>query len=277
MKSHFRYLLILAELFFVSVLAHSQIVIAPTSVYLNDVNKTGFLVMMNPTRIAKEVTVTFVFGYPMSDSTGTTFLYRPDSTYENYPSAVDWVFSFPKRFVLLPNQNRTVRFAVRPPQTLANGEYWARPVVTSRDIADASASTNDGNGISTKVDFVFETILALSYRHGAVSTGIEFSSARVTRTDDSLFIFSDFTRKSTAAYIGYFHASLSDGNNDVVREIKKDIAVYYELHPRDIMDIGGLPSGAYKLQIEINTDRNEGPGSILHGNSAQQVIDVHIP
>ncbi|MEO7134400.1 MAG: hypothetical protein ABI024_09275, partial [Vicinamibacterales bacterium] len=112
---------------------HAQgVLIAPTAVFIDARSRTASLMVVNPNDQTAEVEIGTLFGYPVTDSTGQLILRtveEPDST---LPSAAAWVKPFPRRMTLPPKAQQTIRLLVTPPPGLADGEYWARIVVTAR-------------------------------------------------------------------------------------------------------------------------------------------------
>ncbi len=256
--------------------ASAYVSVAPTAMYLSDVDKTGEIIIMNNSNNHIEVSIDFRYGYPVSDSSGRIGLQFITDISISEPCAASWVFAYPKKFILYPRQSRTVRFILRPPQGLADGEYWARPVVTSRIHTDIEQTVSTPNRISAKMNTAIETVLALSYRHGNVNTGAMLTDVSVTKEKDKLVVIPSAVRGGNAAFIGYAVARLYDENNKLVKETTREIAIYYSLRIRLELDIHDLPKGTYRTEVELNTNRQGAKGEIIQAPPEIKAIELSL-
>lgn len=256
---------------------HADIVVAPTAVYLDEKNKSGYIVVRNTASVPKEVEISFRFGYPATNDEGIVSIFFPDTVLPGQPSAVDWLFAYPRKSIVLPGQTRTIRFMIRPPASIPDGEYWARPVITAREIDQITADTEANNTIAVKLRVNFETVIALSYRKGNVATGIVLNTIKQRILKDKLQLFSELQREGNAAYIGYLFARLRNSTGDIISEQRHEIAVYVPMNYRVEFDTKSLPPGSYSVEIELNTDRTAEGGALLKGNSVKKITPVTLP
>ena len=107
------------------------VVIAPHAVFIDGRARSGSVLLYNPNTEPVEVSISLLFGYPVTDSIGRVVLRtvdRPDSTMR---SAADWIQAFPRRLTLPPLGRQTIRLLASPPPGLSDGEYWARLVIAA--------------------------------------------------------------------------------------------------------------------------------------------------
>ena len=112
-------------------LAAQGVVIAPHAVFIDARTRSGAVLLYNPNTEPVEVAVSFFFGYPATDSAGRIVvdsIRRPDST---SVSAAAWLQAFPRRLTVPPLERQTIRLLATPPSGLADGEYWARLVISA--------------------------------------------------------------------------------------------------------------------------------------------------
>ncbi len=234
---------------------HGQaILVAPQGVVLSNRERTGSVELYNPGTRAAEITIRAVFGHPTTTPDGDLTLViveQPDST---QPSAAGFVDAFPRRLILQPSQRQTVRLLARPPAGLPEGEYWARLIISSRDAA-APAAPRDSAGVSVGLTLEVRTIIAVNFRNGAQRTGVELGALSTVTRDDSLVVRAQMQRTGTAAWIGMTIVRLSNASGTVVATQAMQTAVYQRLAPRFAFDRRTLAPGAYRISIDMNTDR----------------------
>jgi hypothetical protein len=242
----------------------SQILVVPTLVHLSDTKKTGHITVQNNSDKPREYEIEINFGYPVSDDSGNVSVKILDSISEKEPSAIKWVRLYPRRFVLQPGESQTVRIVARPPSGLVDGEYWARPSVLSKPSPGEQVSSNHGsNEISVNIGLEIKVFISLNYRKGKVNTGVTISDLLVNIGNNKLILLTSVKREGNAAYLGNIVMRLRNKAGEVIREILQDIAVYYSLMKKIELDVKGLQSGSYTVEVELNTRREEQGGIIL--------------
>lgn len=270
------------SLLLVSILsgAYTQVTIAPTAIHLSNNNLTDRIIVLNNSNFdAQEVELDARFGYPASDEQGNVSIYYPEVISVDDPNASDWVFFYPRRFILQPGERQTVRIAVRPPADLSVGEYWARPVIISTPVKRPAPAAEAGKsdvlraGLSTQIN----TVIALNYRHGNVNTGVEIAGFTESVEEDDLSVRVDMTRKGNAAFLGNLILRIRDSNNRVVDEARRDVAVYYDLTRVFTFPRKDLQSGIYTAEVELNTDRRLTGGSILPATPVRKFVRIKVP
>ncbi|HEX9895357.1 MAG TPA: hypothetical protein VGA78_15620, partial [Gemmatimonadales bacterium] len=151
------------------------VLVAPHAVFIDHRTRSGWVQLYNPTTEPTEISVEAIFGFPITDSTGEFELRtveQPDST---WPSAVGWLTAFPKRTLLAPQARQTIRLLVTPPPGVADGEYWARLVITAKSGAPAVNGADSAAGITVGLNLEIRTIIPLLYRKGEPATGVALS------------------------------------------------------------------------------------------------------
>jgi hypothetical protein len=256
--------------------ALAYVSVAPTAIFLSDADRTGEIIVKNNSNQHIEIIIDFRYGYPVSDTTGRVGLRLISDISISEPCAAEWIHAYPKKFILYPRQSRIVRFILRPPAGLQDGEYWARPVVTSRIHSDLKKSIKQTSSISATMNTSIETVLALSFRHGKVETGALLTGVQVQKNDKRLIVLPSAIREGNAAYIGYAIARIYDEDDQLVKEAIREVAIYYSLRIRLEFDIHDLPKGTYRTEVEFNTNRPGAEGEILHAPSIVKSIDISL-
>ncbi len=248
----------LTLLFLVASLASEvmAIAVAPTAIYLSDDRPAEAITLYNPSATPEEVTVEAVFGYPTTDEEGRVLLHV-DSLSQDPRSAAGWIQVLPRRLVVPPEQRRVVRLLAKAPPGTSDGEYWARLVFTSRGQRLPVAGVPDSSGVQVGLDLEVRTIIALSYRKGAVRTGLRVDDFRPRIEGDSLVVRPDFVREDEGAYIGRLEFSLRDVNGGELRSWTEQVAVYREYHRRYAYAVSDVPTGTYRLFMRLSTERDD--------------------
>jgi hypothetical protein len=250
----------------------SQVTVAPVTVHLSDAERNGYIVVRNNSNITPwEVSIEMKFGYPVSDSAGKTIMYFPEKESDTDPSAVKWINFYPRKFILQPLEEQTVRIAAKP-KNVKEGEYWGRPVIISKavNVEDTTGKEKINAGMSVE----FRSVIALNYRRGSVRTGINFENLSGKQEENKFVLFAKLKREGNAAYIGNLLVNITNEKGTTIKETKQEISVYYELNKRIEIETGKLPAGKYNVNVQLNTDREETGGKILKGNTAEKTITV---
>jgi P pilus assembly chaperone PapD len=252
------------------------VLVAPTVVFLSDKSRTGRLTIQNPSNLPKDVTISFSFGLPASDSVGDIYLTLQDSNVTDPRSALEWVKAFPRKVVLPPNGSQVVRVVANPPAGLADGEYWARIVISAQEGETTIPASGQNGGISTKLNMVTQTAIVLKYRTGALLSDLQIQGAAVQKTPTQVWAIVDLINRGNVSYVGILKCRLLDQNNNEISNNQVDLAVYRNLKRRI-----GLPVTNNKLpaQIEI-TISNEGrtdiaPEDVVPGNKISYNLKVN--
>jgi P pilus assembly chaperone PapD len=235
--------------------ALAAVLVAPHAVFMTHRVRTGQLQLHNTGTRPEEVTIELKYGYPAADSTGRVQVQLTDQPDSTEPSAAGWVRAFPRRLVLAPGERQVVRLLASPPDGLADGEYWSRIVVTSRG-GQVRAQAAD-SGVTTGIDIELRTVLSLIYRKGTVTTAMALDSLAAVADGDSLVAVARLERGGNGAWIGNAVFSLVDSAGATVRSWTQAAAVYRSDTRRFVMPLDSLPAGAYRLRLELNTERND--------------------
>jgi hypothetical protein len=260
-------------------LAAQGVVIAPHAVFIDGRARSGSVLLYNPNTEPVEVSISLLFGYPVTDSLGRVLLRtvdRPDSTMR---SAADWIQAFPRRLTVPPLERQTIRLLASPPPGLSDGEYWARLVIAAKGGQVPISGVSDTAAVKVGLTLEVRTIIGVYYRRGAVRTGVTVSNLKTALVGDSLVVWSRLEQQGNAAYIGTVRGTLVDAGEGAVRaEFKAPIGVYYTMEPRYTMPVGPLVAGRYWLKLMLSTEREDlGPEVLLPGATARDSVEVRVP
>jgi P pilus assembly chaperone PapD len=256
------------------------VLVAPHAVIIDHRTRSGSLTLYNPGDQPAEVTLSSFFGYPVSDSTGGFELRTVEQPEPQYPSAAKWIDAFPKRMLLGPKERQTVRLLARPPVGLADGEYWARLVVSAKGGTVPVQGVADSSGVRVALALEIRTVIPLQYRKGRVTTGVRTSSLAAKVEKDSLAVRLRLDRTGNAAFLGTLRGALVDSTGRVITTLISPLAVYYDMEPRVTAPLpaAGLRPGLYRLKIDVAAQREDIPAElVLSTPPARDSLEVHLP
>jgi hypothetical protein len=227
----------------------AQLVVTPYVVMIDKQNKFGTYMVLNETDEEQEVSISFKFGYPVSDAEGNvTMLY--DSTDSDAHSLTQKIKAFPRKFILKPKEKQIIRMTVSP-EGLAPGTYWTR-IVTSSQSRKPYKETNED--FSANINFVLHQITTVLYKNGDFANNVEFTDLSVTT--DSAFVNLIPAVKSTGTppFFCKFTYKIYDSSNKAVIDNFEYIAVYYDLKKKISIPLSSLTPGSYTAEVTVSSD-----------------------
>jgi hypothetical protein len=249
------------------------ILVAPHAVFMDHRSRTGQVFLVNTGDTPEEVSIDLKYGYPATDSTGTVFIKLIDQPDSTEPSAAAWIKAYPRRAVLAPGQRQVVRLLARPPAALPDGEYWSRIIATSR--GSKVAVVGGDSTVSAGLTLELRTIISLSYRKGAVHTGVSVTDLRAIRHADSLEIWFGAERQGNAAFLGTLVYELVSEDGKPRGQWETPVAVYHPLSRRYVFPLDSVPAGRYTLRMRLTTARNDlDQRNILPAEPVTRSVDV---
>lgn len=254
------------------------VLVAPHAVFIDHRVRSGSVLLYNPGTEPVEVTISTLFGYPVTDSLGRIVLKTVDQPDSTRPSAAGWVQAFPRRLTVAPLERQTVRLLMRPPVNLPDGEYWARLVIAAKGGRVPVTGVADTGAIQVGLTLEVRTIIGVNYRKGAVRTGLSLSNLRAALVADTLEVWSRLERLGNAAFIGTVRGTLVDSTGATRGSFMSPIGVYYTMEPRFTIPVGVLPAGRYWLRYEVKAEREDlAPEVVIPAPPVQDSVEVRVP
>ena len=259
-----------------SSLAAQGVLIAPPGAFIDHRTRSGSLELYNPNLVPAEVTISTIFGYPVTDSTGQLSLYTRENPDSTMPSAAAWIHAYPRRLILAPKTRQTVRLQGRPPAALKDGEYWSRLVIAAKT-GPVPDSLADSTTIRVGLSFEVRTVIGVWYRKGPVTTGTQLKDMTVATRDDSVDVRLSLERTGNAAFLGMLRATVVDATGKQVANLDRQVAVYYALAPLFTIPVGKLAPGAYTVRAMISTDRSDFDAGVIQAPSVSAERTFRVP
>ncbi len=228
----------------------------PTELFVKPPNKSAAVVVRNPSTSDIEVWVTFEYSYPVAfDTSGVTFsTAKPEDPDEQ--SATGWLRSIPQRFTLKGQESQVVRVYCTPPAGLRSGEYWARVVISSKEVKKVTQQKKD-QLTQFKMNLITQSTLPFHFRSGPTTTGVTVREVRAEPAGGKLQLSLLLDRTGNAAFWGRMNTRLLGPKGRVVRTDEFRLVVYKSFQYRTLIDVSGDPPGDYTLEIAID---NKHPG-----------------
>jgi len=254
------------------------VMVAPHAVYIDHRVRSGSLLLYNPGTEPVEVTISTLFGYPTTDSTGAIMLKTFDAPDSTLPSALAWIQAFPRRLTVAPLERQTVRLLARPPISLADGEYWVRLMVAAQAGRVPITGVSDTTAIQVGLTLEVRTIIGVAYRKGPVTTGVALSQVRAQLRGDTLVTWSRLERRGNAAFVGTVRATLVDSTGATRASFNAPLGVYFTMEPRLTSVVGRLPRGRYWLRYEVAAEREDlDVAVVLKAPTARDSVQLVVP
>jgi hypothetical protein len=264
--------------FAASSLAAQGVMVAPHAVYIDHRVRSGSVLLYNPGTEPVEVTISTLFGYPTTDSTGAIMLRTVDAPDSTLPSALAWIQAFPRRLTVAPLERQTVRLLARPPVGLADGEYWVRLVIAAKAGQIPIVGVSDTTAIQVGLTLEVRTIIGVAYRKGPVTTRVVLSQLRAQLLGDTLVTWSRLERQGNAAFVGTVRGTVVDSTGATRATFASPLGVYFTMQPRIASIIGKLPRGRYWLRYEVVAEREDlDPAVVLPAPVARDSVRLVVP
>jgi len=254
------------------------VMIAPTAIFMDHGSRSGSVLLYNPGTEPVEVTISVIFGYPTTDSTGVMYLRTFDAPDSTAPSAASWLQAFPRRLTVMPLERQTVRLLARPPVGLPDGEYWARLVIAAKGGQVPVSGVPDTADIQVGLTLEVRSMLGVYYRKGAPRTGVRLSDLAAELTGDTLEVRGQLTRTGTAAFLGTVSAQLVDSAGAVRADFHAPVVVHYAIAPRYRTFAGILAPGRYWLRVRVESARDDIDSRLtLPATTLVDSVEVRVP
>ncbi len=242
--------------------AKAQVIVAPTILFMSDQSRFGTFVVMNRSNTPQEVTISFKFGFPESDSLGNIRMQYNDSLMASEHSCEAWLHGFPQKFILNPGQQQVVRLLISPPPGISDGEYWTRLVTSSTPQAKTIDTVR--TGITANITFVLQQVTTVIYKKGYVNTSVEIPAISTTQDSASLNILAHVSRGGNSPYFGRMTAVVKDRAGNTVYSSQETVAIYRTSEViKFAVPLSELRSGSYTAELKLESERNDIPGSDL--------------
>jgi hypothetical protein len=184
-----------------------------------------------------------------------------------------WIRSFPERFRIEPGSRQVIRMMMQPPPDLADGVYWTRMSVTSREDA---VGREPGRGMNANVDFEVKQVISVVYRKGRSTTGARVADLRASWNGTGMDLLALFEREGDVPFFGTAVLRLLDPAGRMVKEIATSTEVYFSSSTHFRLE--GIPAGDYGVEIALTPWRQDVPqGRLPYMDRVTRRFALQIP
>jgi P pilus assembly chaperone PapD len=251
-------ILILAIVLLVSSSTQAQVIVAPTILFMSDQSRFGTFVVMNRSNTPQEISISFRFGFPESDSLGNIRMQYDDSLMALHHSCQPWIRGFPQKFIVNPGQQQVVRLLITPPSNIPDGEYWTRLVTSSTPQAKVIDTVR--TGITANITFVLEQVTTIIYKKGNASTSVDLPTVEMKQDSVSMNLFAHVTRGGNSPFFGNISAVVQDRAGNKSYSEEEVIAIYRDnMTLKFSIPLSKLPEGSYTVDIKLSSERTDIP------------------
>jgi len=231
----------------------AQVVLAPTAVYMSDQQRTATFLVVNNTTEDKDVVLKLQFGYPVTDTNGSTRVDYTDSTMARRFSCSDWVSMFPRKFRLVAGARQIVRITARIPAGLDEGMYWTRLVTTT----SAAAADETTDQVGARLNLSVHQVVPVMVKVGKPKITLESASVRIVRDEDaSLAPALAVTASGNGPFIGTAQIQLKRANEDpIVRDVP--LSVYFSTVKRLADVLPSLTAGTWTISLRLSPGKQD--------------------
>ena len=236
----------------------TAIYVTPTSIFMDPRSNDAQITIGNSGDQPEEATIELRFGFPDVDSAGTPFVRFVEDPGPEFSSAADWIRPFPQRVRLEPGTQQVVRLLARPPENLADGEYYTRMIVTGRGTT-VQLPTRGDSSVHVGVGLEIRLVTSITYRKGELHTGIQLRGLTAEAEGDSLSVWANMRREGNAGYLGTADIELARIRGPVVKRWSMPLAVYYPMRRRFAFPVDSLQPGDYRVRFRLRAERPDLP------------------
>ena len=271
-----RTLAVIAFLLFAS-MSQAQVIVAPTILFMSDRSPFGTFIVMNRSNTQQEISISFKFGFPESDSLGNIRMQYGDSAMAKEHSCELWLRGFPQKFIINPGQQQVVRLLVVPPPNIPDGEYWTRLITSSTPQAKVIDTVK--TGITASITFVLQQVTSIIYMKGNVNTSVSLPEIRVAQDSASVNLYADISRGGNSPFFGKISAVVKNKVGDTVYSDEQIIAVYpSNMIIKFAVPLSKLPAGTYTADVRLESERSDiQPEDLLKVALVEKTIKFSVP
>lgn len=241
----------------------SQVLISPYILYTSNENRVANFIVQNESDDFYEIGVSFMFGYPTSDSSGQIVMKYLENNDSSKYSINDFIRAFPKKFILPPKKRQIVRITIKAPDTLANGTYWTRIITSATPYSEQPDTVS--KGITARIKFVLNQVSTCIYRVDPAESGLVIDSIKVVNDSINTKLLIGLRRIGNSPFIGNLIIKVKDEKGNVLKEMNEYVPVYFNLNKQILLDNSEFEKGKkYFIHFTaVNTEKEDIPESTL--------------
>lgn len=241
----------------------SQVGIMPAAIFIDSQTRSGSMKLINSGEMQREVEISFKFGYPLNDENGNAQMVYDDSVTEAAHSLVPYVKVFPRKLVMMPKSEQTVRFLAMVPNDLPDGTYWSRISILNKPIENLVSLDTNQEEISAGMILNTEVVSIVVYHKGQIQVKPILSDLAVEKDSAAITANCSVDKLGNSPFWGNVRYTLLDDDDDVVLEHNHQLAIYKRGKVKHSFPREELEPGSYKVKVTLYNERDDIPEDIV--------------
>ena len=251
--------LLSAILFFLTSLAlQSQLALYPTAAFIDPMTRTGSMQVINTSKDMREIDISFKFGYFAYDSLGNSSTRYDDSVREKEYSLIPYIKVFPKKLLIPPNQQATIRFMVSNIPEGKDQFYWTRIVAGSVPEIPQIDTLTKGK-INAQIIIKSEMVGLVAFLKGKNTSSLDFEIAKAYTDTSKFIILLKQEKTGNSPFWGFMSTEIYDSEDNLVDKTEAGLAIYFSCVQKIVFDRSKFKPGKYTAKITVTNERKEVP------------------
>jgi P pilus assembly chaperone PapD len=257
-------LTIVALILLTNVAVQAQVSIAPTALFVDADSRSCSMFVNNPTDHDVEVEISLIFGYSANDSTGKSYIEYNDSLMAEKYSLYPYITAFPKKFIIKPKAQQTIRFVLKNTSKLPDGIYWSRIRTESGKIQEQLDSQNV-NGVSVKVNMRMAMVTAVFYKKGNTDNTTKISVGQLSTREDTskIYLVYDLSKQGDFPFFGTAKFTITNESGKEVSAKEESFSLYKSALKAFEFEKKDFPAGKYKVELKLINENKIFPKEYL--------------
>ncbi|MCK4260082.1 MAG: fimbria/pilus periplasmic chaperone [Halanaerobiales bacterium] len=165
----------------------------------------------------------------------------------------DWVIVYPRLVSLNPGDQKVIRFSVRPPNDLEDGEY--RCYLYVEELYDKSAEATEVEGVLMNFQLLTKIGINLYGQTGNITHRGNLKDVEIECIENQLTIKGDFVNLGNSHLLTDVSILIFDSNRQlVIEDLVRDFAVHRDLTKTFEYVTEFAQKGKYTIKMVFNHD-----------------------
>ncbi len=242
----------------------AQVSVAPTALFVDSDSRSCSMFVNNPTDHDVEVEISLMFGYSANDSTGKSYIEYKDSVMAEKYSLYPYITAFPRKFVMKPKTQQTVRFVLKNTSKLPNGIYWSR-IRTESGKTQEQLDSQNVEGVKVLVNMRMAMVTGVFYKKGDEYNTTKIAVGQLSTREDTskIYLVYDLSKQGDFPFFGTAKFKITTESGKEVTTKEESFSLYksslkaFEFEKKD------FPAGKYKVEIELTNENKIFPKEYL--------------
>lgn len=213
----------------ISPVAHSDLVVTPTRIDLNEKNRSASITLISQAKDTINYRIQWV-EYAMQKDGSYKELTTPRADAKSLEAVLRYS---PRQVTLAASETQVIRLSVTNPQSLKDGEYRTH-LVFRADPTPFATSDGGKDGISVNLAVAKGIAIPVVFKKGTLSTKVSIDKAKVVHKEKNIFVNFEIQRDGNASPFGDVEIRGLSGEKEESIGLLKGVAVFLETPVRQL-------------------------------------------